>query len=55
MIRCSESWRLLLALKRHARATPFRPGVKIRFSGGFDWPRSMRLSVTAMYFFGDRL
>ena len=29
------------------------PGVKLRFSGGFDWPGSTRLSVTAMYFFGE--
>jgi hypothetical protein len=29
------------------------PGLKLRFSGGFDWPGSTRLGVTAMYFFGD--
>ena len=30
------------------------PGMKIRFSGGFDWPGTSVVGVTAMYFFGDR-
>jgi hypothetical protein len=34
-----------------AAAVMAAPGVKVRFSGGFDWPGSTRLSVTGMYFF----
>jgi hypothetical protein len=36
-----------------AVAVATAPGMKMRFSGGFDWPGSTRLSVTAMYFFND--
>jgi hypothetical protein len=36
-----------------AAAVSSVPGVMIRFSGGFDWPGQTKLSVTAMYFFGD--
>jgi len=37
-----------------AAAFAAAPGVKLRLSGGFDWPGSTRLSLTAMYFFGDK-
>jgi hypothetical protein len=30
------------------------PGMKVRFSGGFNWPGQSQFAVTAMYFFGDR-
>jgi len=30
------------------------PGMKIRFSGGLNWPGSTRFSVTALYFFGEK-
>jgi len=42
-----------LARAELAAAVATAPGLKLRFSGGFDWPGSTRLSVTAMYFFGD--
>jgi hypothetical protein len=42
-----------LARAELAVALAARPGMKLRLSGGFDWPGSTRLSVTAMYFFGD--
>lgn len=43
-----------LARAELALAVAPAPGTKLRFSGGFDWPGSTRLSVSAMYFFGDR-
>ena len=42
-----------LARVELAVALAARPGMKLRFSGGFDWPGSTKFSVTAMYFFGD--
>jgi hypothetical protein len=42
-----------LARAELAVAVVAAPGAKLRFSGGFDWPGSTRLSVTGMYFFGE--
>jgi hypothetical protein len=42
-----------LARAELAIAVAAAPGTKLRFSGGFDWPGSTKLSVSAMYFFGD--
>jgi hypothetical protein len=43
-------------LVRAELAVAFRlaPGAKLRFSGGFDWPGTTFVGVTAMYFFGGR-
>jgi hypothetical protein len=30
------------------------PGMKVRFSGGFNWPGRSEFGVTAMYFFGAK-
>ena len=37
-----------------AVAVAVAPGLKLRFSGGFDWPGTTVVGVTAMYFFGDK-
>jgi hypothetical protein len=43
-----------LARAELAVAVNAAPGMKIRFSGGFNWPGSSQFGVTAMYFFGDK-
>ena len=42
-----------LARAELAIAVSPAPGLKLRFSSGFNWPGSNRLSVTAMYFVGE--
>ncbi|MEX2016783.1 MAG: hypothetical protein WD873_09065 [Candidatus Hydrogenedentales bacterium] len=43
-----------LARAELAVAVNAAPGMKIRFSGGFNWPGNSQLGVTTMYFFGDK-
>lgn len=43
-----------LARAELAVAVNAAPGMKIRFSGGFNWPGKTEFGVTAMYFFGDK-
>jgi hypothetical protein len=42
-----------LARAELAVAVAAAPGVKLRFSGGFNWPGRTQLGVSAMYFFGE--
>jgi hypothetical protein len=43
-------------LLRAELAAAFRlaPGLKVRFGGGFDWPGTTAVSVTVLYFIGER-
>ena len=42
-----------LARAELAVAVAATPGLKLRLSSGFDWPGTTRLSLSAMYFFGE--
>jgi hypothetical protein len=44
----------LLARAEIGAAVLVAPGVKVRVSGGFDWPGTTVLTITGLYFFGGR-
>lgn len=44
----------LLARAEIGAAVLVAPGVKVRVSGGFDWPGTTVLTITGLYFFGGQ-
>jgi hypothetical protein len=50
----SEVRAQLLLRAELAAAFKLAPGAKVRVSGGFAWPGTTVVTVTAMYFFGER-
>lgn len=44
----------LLARAEIGVAALVAPGVKVRVSGGFDWPGTTVVTITGLYFFGGR-